>query len=513
MASHVVADQGEAIAFLGSRGAFVDGVAATRVETHGAIVFLAGRDVYKMKRAVRFPYMDFSTLDLRRRASEREIEINRDNAPGVYLGVVPLTREADGLRLGGAGEAVEWLVHMRRFDDGAALDRLSERGGLSRDIADALAEAVLQAHERAPRRDFDAARALEDIVAENGKSLLEHPALFPAAAVEVLTSASRRKLASLRGLLQSRQAAGFVRRCHGDLHLGNIVLIGGKPTLFDALEFSESLATCDVLYDFAFLLMDLWRRGLRDVAGAALNAYLALADDAEIEGLAAMPLFMSVRAAIRAKVAAAGAAMGGGDAVAEERTARRYFALAEACLRPPAPRLVAVGGLSGSGKSSVAARIAPLFGGPPGAVLARSDVERKRLFGKLPSERLPEAAYASDVTERVYAATRDKAARVLRTGLCAVADAVHANVREREAIEAVAAREGVPFVGLWLAAPAKTRIDRVEGRSGDASDATAATALSQEAYDIGPMSWRVVDASDPLEAVARRAAEVLGVHD
>jgi predicted kinase len=313
-------------------------------------------------------------------------------------------------------------------------------------------------------------------------------------------------------LLASRASGGFVRHCHGDLHLRNIVAIDGSPVLFDALEFDDRLATIDVLYDLAFLLMDLGKRGLRPHANALLNAYLdAKGETGNLVGLAALPLFLSMRAAVRAKVEFLRANMAAPDRAASAREeARAYFDLAHDFLAPAAPRLVAIGGLSGSGKSEVARAIAPRIGAFPGAMHVRSDVERKRMFGLGQLERLPPEAYALEVTEQVYAACRKRASMALSGGQSVIVDAVHAKPEEREALAALAAAAGVPFTGLWLDAPAKILRDRIAARTADVSDATVELVDVQRGYDIGPQSFAVIDAGRSPEEVAAACLERIG---
>ncbi len=264
-----------------------------------------------------------------------------------------------------------------------------------------------------------------------------------------------------------------------------------------------------MLYDLAFLLMDLIERGLKPAANIVLNRYLnETRRMADLDALAALPLFLSLRAAIRAKVTAARRAQGASRAEAEQ-SARDYFTLAGKLLAPPAPRLVAVGGLSGTGKSLLARALAAEILPEPGAVVLRSDVERKVLFGTAEADRLPETAYARDVTTQVYAVLADKARRVIAAGHSAIVDAVFADAGERAAI--VKAGAGAAFDGLFLTAALATRLSRVGGRKGDASDADAAVARAQEQYDLGAMDWLNVDASGSPEETLRRAKAVLGV--
>lgn len=476
------------------------GASVTRIDTHAASVFLAGPRVLKIKRAVRFPFLDFSTLDRRKAACEAELAVNRAYAPALYKRVVPVTREADGsLALGGDGEVVEWAVEMARFDETATLDRLAGRGGIDQRLADALGRAVADAHAKAaPVAGFGFTDALAGIVAQNDSELRHKPTLFPPDEVAALTQATRAALARVRALLDARERDGLVRRCHGDLHLGNIALIGGAPVLFDAIEFDDRIATADVVYDLAFLLMDLIERGLEGAASVVLNRYLSESGRlSDLDALAALPLFLSVRAAIRAKVGTAHPAQ-----------ARDYFALARRLIAPPPPQLVAIGGLSGTGKSVLARALAAHVPPLPGAVVLRSDVERKRLCGVGETEHLPPDAYSADMTARVYAVIAEKARRVLAAGHSAIADAVYARADERTAIAAAAG--GAPFHGLFLTAGLDTRVDRVGARQADASDADADVARQQEHYDLGRLDWTAVDASGTADATLARALAALG---
>ena len=257
---------------------------------------------------------------------------------------------------------------------------------------------------------------------------------------------------AIRPLLLTRGAEGLVRRGHGDLHLGNIALIDGRPVPFDALEFDPLVASGDVLYDLAFLLMDLVERKLPEAANLVLNVYLgATRHPTDLDALAALPLFMSLRAAIRAKVTAARLANAASDqrqAIAAQ--AKAYFAVACDLITPPPPRLVAIGGLSGTGKSVLARALAPDLAPAPGAVLLRSDVERKAMFGVPENEKLPPEAFAADVGQRVYAALADEVRRVLAAGHSAIVDAVFARDKERAEIAGAARAHKVTFKGLFL---------------------------------------------------------------
>ncbi len=498
-------DQTEVLAFLADPRTHDLLFPVVRIDTHAAVVFLAGLDVYKVKRAVKFAFLDQSTLEKRRRACETEVVVNRRHAPQIYYGAVPITRGSDGLlRIAGDGEPVEWAVHMRRFDETRTLDHVAKRGELTAPLVTRLVEALLAGYRDAEVRDGDAATmALRGVVEETLASLAAAPELFPAVETTALATAMTAAFDRLEPLLLARGRRGRVRRCHGDLHLRNITLLNGVPTPFDAIEFDESIATIDVLYDLAFLLMDLWETGLRSQANLVLNRYLWGSTDleSELEGLAALPLFLALRAAVRAKVEALRLReVAGDEAPADE--VRRYFSLARAAMADARPQLIAIGGLSGTGKSTLAARIAPYLGRMPGAAHLRSDIERKRQFGVPENRRLPGHAYERPVTERVFAALRAQASTALGTGQSVIVDAVHRRPEERAAIAAVAASRGVRFVGIWLEAPLATTVERVMARRDDASDATAAVVAAQFAEPAGEVTWHRIDASGSLDSAA-----------
>jgi aminoglycoside phosphotransferase family enzyme/predicted kinase len=486
--------------------------AVVRVDTANAVVFLAGADVYKLKRAVKFPFMDLSTLEKRRDACETEIAVNRPLAPEIYLSALPIVRQGETFALGGDGEIVEWAVHMRRFEENATLEHVADREGISDPIIDKLALAIRRMHACAPIRDGPrAAHSLETYVEQNRAAFAERPDLFDTPTAGKLTDDSRLAFANVRRLLLERGEAGFVCRCHGDLHLSNIVLIKGEPTLFDAVEFSDEIASGDILYDLAFLLMDLEERGLRAAANRLFNRYLATEPPDALSGLAALPLFLSLRAAIRAKVEAANAERLKGQKRDDARAlARRYFDCAVRFLVSAPPRLVAVGGLSGAGKSALAHVLAPGIGRAPGALWLRSDVERKTMFGIEETVPLPASAYTSDVTRDVYERLIAKARTALRAGQSVLIDATFAAAAERSAAAAVAAKAGVAFAGLFLDAPLATRLERIRSRRADASDADADVASRQTADPLDEKEWAVVAASGSLNDTTVLARTRLG---
>jgi len=490
------------------------GCAVRRYDTHASAVFLTPDRAFKVKRAVRFPFLDYSTLDKRKAACAAELAINRQFAPRLYRRLAAITREPDGrLALDGEGEPIEWAVEMERFDENQTLDHIADRGAFDDALPGKLALAVATMHDRAEPADPGPwLAALPQYIDQNTAAFRGAGDLFPADAVGKLDRQSRAVLERLRPLLVTRGRQGLIRRGHGDLHLGNIVLLDGEPIAFDAIEFDPVIASGDVLYDLCFLLMDLVERELNVAANGVLNGYFAATHRIEdCDGLAALPLFISLRAAIRAKVTAARldqAAEHKRDEIA--RSAQRYFQFALASIMPPSPSIVCTGGLSGSGKSVLARSLAPFVLPFPGALVLRSDVERKTLFNVRETEHLPPEAYRPEVSEKIYASLNDKAARIARAGHSVIVDAVFAKPSERAAIEAVAHGAKIAFHGLFLTTSLETRLARIGGRGPDASDADAKVAREQENFDIGAMTWSTIDASTSLAETLSRARRTLG---
>jgi uncharacterized protein len=483
-----------------------------RIDTHAASVFLAGNRALKVKRAVRFSFLDYSTLEKRKAACEAELAVNASYAPEIYRGILAITREADGaLAIQGNGTPVEWAVDMRRFDETRTLDNLA--AAIDESLAEALGRAVAAAHAQSPVVEAGPwIEALKSYLDQNLSAFRGSPALFEPDAVIELDRQARDAYARIGPLLLARGRIGRLRRCHGDLHLGNIALIDGRPVLFDAVEFDPLIATGDVLYDLAFLLMDLCNRDRVDAANIVLNRYLIETRCIEdLDGLAALPFFLALRAAIRAKVTAARlnrAAANERPAIAQ--SARRYFALSWRAIAPPKPGFIALGGLSGTGKTRLARKLAPHIPPLPGAVILRSDIERKALFGAAETDKLPESAYTPEVTRRVYATLNDKARRIVSAGHSAIVDAVFANRYERDGVAAMAKSIGAGLQAVFLTASLDARLARLRRRSNDASDADEAVARAQERFELDHLEWERIDASGSVEETLARALDVLG---
>jgi aminoglycoside phosphotransferase family enzyme/predicted kinase len=467
------------------------------IETSCAWVFLTGERALKLKKPVDYGFLDFTTPQKRRWALERELAFNRVTAPEIYQAVRRVTRDAGSLTFDGPGEAVDYVLQMRAFDPADVLSEQPE--AVDGALADRLGRTIARFQSAAEvRPEGGGVKALGFTIRTNHENLRTVAAELGAAEVEQLIAATDAAFAAAGPLLERRRAEGFARRCHGDLHLGNILLQAGEPVLFDCIEFNDLLSEIDVLYDVAFTVMDLGFRGRAEAANRLLSAYL---DEAARsfppdlwDGLSALPLMLSARAGVRAHVTAN---------QGETGLARAYLAAALRHLEPAPATLTAIGGLSGTGKTTLARMIAPALGRAPGAVILRSDEIRKRLMGVDPLERLPPAAYDAEIGERVYAELLSLARRVLATGQSVVLDAVFLRLGEREAAAALARELSVPFRGVWLQGPAAVLRGRLAARQGDASDAGPATLETQLAHDAGRIDWDIFDATDLPAAAAR----------
>src|SRR3984893_10183625 len=418
-----------------------------RIDTHAASVFLEGDRALKIKRAVRFPFLDYSTLEKRKAACDEEININRQFAPQIYRRVVPITQDSDGsLDIDGDGMPVEFAVEMTRFDERQTIDHLAAAGEPDSGLVNAIADVIGASHTVAPRAAAEP--WVESIPAfiDGNTTAFRTAACFPETDIDDLGAASHSAYLRNRELLRQRGRDGYVRRCHGDLHLANIVLIERKPVLFDAIEFDPTIASVDVLYDLAFPIMDFMRYGRPAAANALLNRYLATTSVENLDALAALPLFMSLRAAIRANVLLARLGRAGDDEADIMQPARAYFELARLMIRPPAPTLVAVGGLSGTGKSGLAHALAPAVTPLPGAIVSRTDVLRKQQFQVSDTDKLPESAYRQEITAQIYQVLVQRAIRILVQGQSVIVDAVVAHETERAAIREDARKRNIRVV-------------------------------------------------------------------
>jgi len=460
------------------------------VQTHISSVILAGEFAYKIKRPVRLSFLDFSTLALRHHFCQEELRINRRLAPQLYLDVLPITGSVEAPVIDGPGEPVEYVLRMRRFETDHEFRELARAGRLQSAHVEELASYLARFHQGLAPLKPQAPGAAPDKdawqwAAENLDEIAAHP-LRPATCPLGDLGALRKTLEVLfarhAGLMARRRADGFVRECHGDLHLGNIVVWHGEVLAFDAIEFDAVLRCIDIVNDVAFTFMDLHAAGQRALAWRLINAWVEGTGD--FEGLILLHGFAAYRAIVRAKVA-----LLSGPKVAEFTA---YWTLAQQLAGAPSrPRLVLTMGLSGSGKSAAAQFIAEELG----AVCLRSDVERKRLHGLAPTARpVPALAmYSTQATQRTYARLADLAGQLLAGGLSVVMDAALLRHEERDTLMQLARRLGVAFALVECVAPHATLGRRIVSRATagtDPSDATLEVLEMQERVrEAVPVDW------------------------
>ncbi|MBO3031355.1 bifunctional aminoglycoside phosphotransferase/ATP-binding protein [Burkholderia pseudomallei] len=462
-----------------------------RIETHLSVVYLVGRFAYKRLKPFDFGFANFTELAARRRACEAELALNRPLAAPIYLAAGPLVRRARGLRLFGAGTAVDHVVRMRRFDERMLFSRLLARGALDAADIDAAATRLAAYHLHAPRdiprRAYGSARELrrqlDDMLAPLERAL---GAALPAS----LRAWCVRRCDELAAHLDARRADGYVRACHGDLHLNNVVKRGRDALMFDCIDFDDALRWIDVINDLSFLLMDLHAHDRAALAHRLLNRWLD--ETGDFAGLAALPLYVAYRALVRALVATMRA---GGDAAARAariERARRYVDVAAHAARARRPCLLLCHGYSGSGKSVASRALADVSG----AIRLSSDSERKRArpFAAVDARPLPASAYTPQQIDAQYERLRALARDVLRAGYTALVDATFLSHARRARFFALARELGVPVYVLDFHASRACLERRVDARAAardDRSDAGAAVLATQRA------------SADPLDADER----------
>lgn len=474
------------------------------VETHISWVLLAGEFAYKIKKPVTLPFLDFGTLAKRRIYCELELRLNRRFAPALYLDVMAIGGTPEDPRLGGAGPAIEFAVKMRRFDDDARLDRVCARGALTPEHISELAQTIVTFHRDAAVAPV-ASRfgAPDEILAPALDNCEGLHALLPGPPwqrrLDALAAWSRAEFQRLQPQFTARKAAGRVRECHGDLHLGNLALIDGRVTLFDCIEFNEAFRWIDVASEIAFTYVDLLDHRQPGLACWFLNEWLSRGGDHDAVPL--LRFYASYRALVRAKVAAIRASQDGGDS----REAQDYIVLAERIVAPPPPRLIITHGLSGCGKTVASTRL--LLDDPSATTLRlRSDVERKRLFGLAPQAKsgapVDGGIYRPDAHQRTYHQLLALARQQLAAGWSTVVDATFLRREERAAFQALAVEAGVAFFILApQASPAQLR-ERIVARLKTGSDASEATldVLDRQMAWIEPLDANEIRHLLPLAA-------------
>lgn len=450
------------------------------IETHISWVILSGDYAYKIKKPVNLGFLDFTSLEQRRFYCEEELRLNRRLAPKLYLEVVAITGSAGHPLWNGPGEAIEYAVKMRQFPQQALLDRMLERGALTPQHVDALAARIAAFHGEVEAAAADSPfgtpqRVLEPAM-ENFRQIrasFDSPADL--AALEALQAWTERQHAALAATFAQRKRDGFVRECHGDMHLGNIALVDGEVTVFDCIEFNDNLRWIDVVSETAFLAMDLMDRKRADLAWRALNLYLERTGD--YAGLAVLRYYLVYRAMVRAKVTSIRAGqpgMGAAERGAIIERYRGYIALAQGLASPGAPGLIINHGLSGSGKTTLSQPMLEDLG----AIRIRSDVERKRLHGLAALQRsgsgIAGDIYAPDATALTYQRLGELARAVVEAGYTAIVDATFLQRPQRDAFRALAATLNVGFAICDFQAAAATLRQRIAQRLRHGRDASEA---------------------------------------
>lgn len=449
-------------------------------ETHISHVLLAGEYAYKIKKPLDLGFLDFSTLERRAHYCAEEIRLNGRLAPDIYLDVVAITGTPAAPVIGGEGDAIEFAVRMRRFDEAQCLDqRLTTHGGDHGATIAAVAERIARFHETeaavCTTGDAGTVATVAAPMRENFRQILQHvedPG--ESARLHHLAEWTEARLQALAPILASRRDQGRIRECHGDMHLANMVLTEGGVTIFDGIEFSESLRWIDVASDLAFLVMDLDRLGAGGLGGLALDQWLAATGD--YGALGVIRLYLVYRAMVRAKINAIRATQSAGTEEADDARARyqTHVGLAERYARAWAPALVLTRGVAGTGKSTAAARLVERIG----AIRLRSDVERHRLYGGAP----PEIRYGEAANDAVHARLESIAARALDAGWPVVVDATFIERRRRAPFLALARERGIPLRILDLQLAPALRDERIRARAAagnDPSEADTAIAARQ----------------------------------
>lgn len=491
-------------AFVERLAAVLPGQPVRILETHISWVLLSGDFAYKIKKPLNLGFLDFGTLDKRRRACEDEVRLNRRLAPEIYLGVASIAGSPASPHLEGGGETIEYAVKMRRFAPEAAFDQLDAQGRLEAAQIEAVAARLARFHL------YDCARAGDDDawgspdaiwrpVAQNLEQIAPHlDASADRATLAALRDWSVRTHAELTPLMQARKRDGFVRECHGDLHLGNLAWVDGAPLIFDCIEFNAALRWIDIQSEVAFAFMDLMQRGHPDWAWLFLNVWLEHSGD--YAGLALLGYYAVYRALVRSKIALLRAAqIDGAERDAARSDAQAHLELAAALTRPLPRWLQITHGFSGSGKTTVTRERMQ----SPGAIRLRSDVERKRMAGLDTQARsgstLGGGLYAADATHRTYARLAELAGGALDAGWPVIVDATFTRRRQRALLREVAQARGVPFRILDLAAPHAVLRQRILARARAGTDASEA--------DLAVLDHQIRNA-EPLGAGERREALV-----
>ena len=452
------------------------------IQTHISYVLLTGDYVYKVKKPVNLGFLDFSTLQARHHFCQEELRLNRLLAPEIYLEVLPITQQKQGFMLGGDGEAQEYTLKMRQFSQDALLSKLLKQGKLTPELMAELGRKVAQVHLQAAANDyissFGAAHKIADAIAENYQQSQKYiGSLQTESQYEETKSFSDRFLSSQAALFQQRQENNWIRECHGDLHLDNICLWQDKIQLFDRIEFNEPFRFVDVMYDVAFLVMDLEAAGEPELANVFLNTYIEHTGD--WSGLALLPLYLSRQAYVRAKINSwlwdEPTLTAENKRQAGEK-ASNYYHLAWQYTRPQSGKLIMMSGLSGSGKTTVAKELAQSLG----AIQIRSDAVRKHLSGTPLEQPGDPSIYTPEMTQQTYNRLLELGTKLASLGFTVILDAKYDRRNLREPVITQAKQAQIPLEIVFCTAPDRVLRDRLLARTGDISDATVDLLESQK---------------------------------
>jgi aminoglycoside phosphotransferase family enzyme/predicted kinase len=483
------------------------------IETHISWVILTGDFVYKIKKPVNFGFLDFSTLEKRQNFCEQELALNRRLAPDIYLDVVSISGTPDKPVINGGGDAFEYAVKMAQFPQSAQLDHMLAAGQLKIEHMNAIAGMVADFHQAVEvadeAMDYGNSEAVYQPVEENFRQIAEHLDTAPYAdTLGMLRSWSQSAFIKLKPVFEQRKGDGFVRECHGDMHLRNLVWLDGKPLAFDCIEFNPQLRWIDVISEVAFLVMDLQDRQQPQLANRFLNSYIEATGD--YAGLLVLPYYLCYRAMVRAKVDVL--RLQQKNITVEEQVQavaefESYLELAMVYTRPLSPKLIIMRGLSASGKSTVSQQLLDVMG----LIRIRSDVERKRLFN-IPlsdsaSSEIDAGIYSAQASQQTYAKLLELASQVIRAGYSVIIDAAFLKHEQRKPFQELADHLSVSCIILEVTAPAEVLRQRIVQRKNDVSDADL------DVLEHQLKNWQPLFKDETDKAVSVNTAQMLDIDE
>lgn len=509
----ILSDQTDIIEALSNPKTYGKSVKTVHIRrSHIAVIFFAGDYVYKLKRAVIYPGIDFSTAEKRKLACIAEMKRSTVYAPHLIIGIKPIKRLKNGtIKIGGAsGEEIDTVIVEKRLPNTAILSFLLPSSNFDKLAAMNLAEHLADLHSKAKVfHNKWGVEVIQNIILENEAVLSCFPSSINLSQLNTLTRQCLEILKRNENLVKFRQKSGFIRKCHGDLLLSNIAYNKGKFLFFSPIEYNESLDCIDTLYDLAFLTMDLEFKGLRNISNIIFNHYMSYMND--IEGFPLMGLYQSMRAASRATVCAKTSALLQGEEKQQAIIkAQKYFELACHFLIGFSPVLIACGGLSGSGKSCISRKIGGLINPAPGAVILQDDVIKKQITGLTLRQKFNKTTNSPAFDKVIYEVLRQQATCALQSGSTVIVDAVFSNEYERLAIQALADSLNIPFIGLWMYAPLNVRKKRLENKKNTILNCRIKKELEcQLNLEIGPIRWHQINTDMSTEDTVQNVIKIL----